>query len=83
MTKSVNPAFYGSPDPDARPKAEGVSQTGVRRGVLVRRGVHLRSGGAVRWRRSADEVAQPSAVSLYGGGFARVVTAKEVVEAAQ
>ncbi|MEV5434171.1 cysteine hydrolase family protein [Streptomyces sp. NPDC052701] len=38
--------------------------------------------GPFGWRRSADEVAQASAVSLHGGGFARVVTAKEVVDAA-
>ncbi|MEU6139845.1 cysteine hydrolase family protein [Streptomyces sp. NPDC047081] len=39
--------------------------------------------GPFGWRRSADEVAQASAVSLHGGGFAWVVTTKEVVEAAQ
>lgn len=38
--------------------------------------------GPFGWRRSADEVAQASAVSLHGGGFARVVTSKEVVDAA-
>ncbi|MFC8518464.1 cysteine hydrolase family protein [Streptomyces sp. NPDC057257] len=39
--------------------------------------------GPFGWRRSADEVAQASAVSLHGGGFARVVTTKEVVDAAR
>lgn len=38
--------------------------------------------GPFGWRRSADEVAQASAVSLHGGGFARVVTTEEVVGAA-
>ncbi|MFF4492195.1 cysteine hydrolase family protein [Streptomyces sp. NPDC001544] len=38
--------------------------------------------GPFGWRRGADEVAQASAVSLHGGGFARVVTTREVVEAA-
>ena len=38
--------------------------------------------GPFGWRRSAEEVAQASAVSLHGGGFARVVTTKEVVAAA-
>ncbi|MEV7737744.1 cysteine hydrolase family protein [Streptomyces sp. NPDC088921] len=38
--------------------------------------------GPFGWRRSADEVAQASAVSLHGGGFARVVATKEVVDAA-
>ncbi|MFE0509365.1 cysteine hydrolase family protein [Streptomyces sp. NPDC058964] len=37
--------------------------------------------GPFGWRRGADEVAQASAVSLHGGGFARVVTTKEVVDA--
>ncbi|MFI2370129.1 cysteine hydrolase family protein [Streptomyces sp. NPDC018833] len=39
--------------------------------------------GPFGWRRTADEVAQASAVSLQGIGFARVVTTKEVVDAAQ
>ncbi|KUN62335.1 isochorismatase [Streptomyces canus] len=38
--------------------------------------------GPFGWRRSADELAQASAVSLHGGGFARVVATKEVVDAA-
>ncbi|MFG2573088.1 cysteine hydrolase family protein [Streptomyces sp. NPDC048481] len=38
--------------------------------------------GPFGWRRGADEIAQASAVSLHGGGFARVVTTKEIVEAA-
>ncbi|MGW7260245.1 cysteine hydrolase family protein [Streptomyces sp. NPDC054834] len=38
--------------------------------------------GPFGWRRSAEEVAQASAVSLHGGGFARVVTTQEVVGAA-
>ncbi|TQK42370.1 nicotinamidase-related amidase [Streptomyces sp. SLBN-118] len=39
--------------------------------------------GPFGWRRTADELSQSSAVSLHGGGFARVVTAKEVVDAAK
>ncbi|MFF3336611.1 cysteine hydrolase family protein [Streptomyces sp. NPDC002888] len=38
--------------------------------------------GPFGWRRSAEEIAQASAVSLHGGGFARVVTTEEVVGAA-
>ncbi|MET9454598.1 cysteine hydrolase family protein [Streptomyces canus] len=38
--------------------------------------------GPFGWRRSADELAQASAVSLHGGGFAHVVATKEVVGAA-
>ncbi|MFG3033558.1 cysteine hydrolase family protein [Streptomyces sp. NPDC048253] len=38
--------------------------------------------GPFGWRRSAEEIAQASAVSLHGGGFARVVTTEELVGAA-
>ncbi|MFD9390276.1 cysteine hydrolase family protein [Streptomyces sp. NPDC060000] len=38
--------------------------------------------GPFGWRRSAEEIAQASAVSLHGGGFARVVTTEEIVGAA-
>ncbi|MEU4872838.1 cysteine hydrolase family protein [Streptomyces sp. NPDC021608] len=38
--------------------------------------------GPFGWRRGADEIAQASAVSLHGGGFARVVTTQEIVGAA-
>ncbi|MEG3628363.1 cysteine hydrolase family protein [Streptomyces poriticola] len=38
--------------------------------------------GPFGWRQSADELARATAVSLHGGGFARVVTTAEVVGAA-
>ncbi|MEU5634337.1 cysteine hydrolase family protein [Streptomyces rishiriensis] len=38
--------------------------------------------GPFGWRRGADEIAQASAVSLHGGGFARVVTTEELVDSA-
>lgn len=38
--------------------------------------------GPFGWRRSADELAQTSAVSLHGGGFATVVTTEALVAAA-
>jgi nicotinamidase-related amidase len=38
--------------------------------------------GPFGWRRTADELARASAVSLHGGGFARVLTTKEIVDAA-
>ncbi|WP_069773172.1 cysteine hydrolase family protein [Streptomyces sp. LUP30] len=38
--------------------------------------------GPFGWRRGADEIAQASAVSLHGGGFARVVTTEELVASA-
>ncbi|MFJ8543933.1 cysteine hydrolase family protein [Streptomyces sp. NPDC093586] len=39
--------------------------------------------GPFGWRQSADELARASAVSLHGGGFARVVTTGGVVAAAE
>ncbi|MET7270313.1 cysteine hydrolase family protein [Streptomyces flaveolus] len=39
--------------------------------------------GPCGWRQSADELARASAVSLHGGGFARVVTTEDVVAAAE
>jgi nicotinamidase-related amidase len=38
--------------------------------------------GPFGWRRTAEELAQASAVSLHGGRFARVVTTKEIVGSA-
>ncbi|MER5598939.1 cysteine hydrolase family protein [Streptomyces sp. NPDC002265] len=35
--------------------------------------------GPFGWRREAEELAQAAAVSLHGGGFARVVTTEEIV----
>lgn len=103
VTKTVNSAFYGTPDLDAWLKAQDISQVvlaGIQTNMCVettaRMGGNLGYGvvvaydatytfdleGPFGWRRSADEVAQASAVSLHGGGFARVVTTKEVVDAA-
>ncbi|MEU6290878.1 cysteine hydrolase family protein [Streptomyces sp. NPDC005047] len=39
--------------------------------------------GPFGWRQSADELARATAVSLHGGGFARVVTTEEVLRAAE
>jgi nicotinamidase-related amidase len=103
VTKTVNSAFYGTPDLDAWLKAQDISQivlAGIQTNMCVettaRMGGNLGYGvmvaydatytfdlqGPFGWRRSADEVAQASAVSLHGGGFARVVTTKEVVDVA-
>ncbi|MER6790049.1 cysteine hydrolase family protein [Streptomyces sp. NPDC000658] len=38
--------------------------------------------GPFGWRLGADEIARASAVSLHGGGFARVVTTEELVDSA-
>jgi nicotinamidase-related amidase len=103
VAKTVNSAFYGTPDLDAWLKAEGISQivlTGIQTNACVettaRMGGNLGHdvvvaydathtfdlAGPFGWHRSADELGQASAVSLHGGGFARVVLTKEVVDAA-
>lgn len=103
VTKTVNSAFYGTPDLDAWLKGEGISQfvvAGIQTNMCVETTARMGGNlgydvvvaydathtfdleGPFGWRRSADEVAQASAVSLHGGGFARVVATKEVVESA-
>ncbi|MFE2214960.1 cysteine hydrolase family protein [Streptomyces canus] len=103
VTKTVNSAFYGTPDLDAWLKGEGISQfvvAGIQTNMCVETTARMGGNlgydvvvaydathtfdleGPFGWRRSADEVAQASAVSLHGGGFARVVATKEVVDAA-
>ncbi|MFE9626929.1 cysteine hydrolase family protein [Streptomyces sp. NPDC006527] len=104
VTKTVNSAFYGTPDLDAWLKAEGISQVvvaGIQTNMCVETTARMGGNlgydvlvaydatytfdleGPFGWRRSAEEVAQASAVSLHGGGFARVVTTQEVVDAAR
>ena len=103
VTKTVNSAFYGTPDLDAWLKGEGIPQfvvAGIQTNMCVETTARMGGNlgydvvvaydathtfdleGPFGWRRSADEVAQASAVSLHGGGFARVVATKEVVDAA-
>ncbi|MFF4505019.1 cysteine hydrolase family protein [Streptomyces sp. NPDC001401] len=103
ITKTVNSAFYGTPDLDAWLRAEGISQVvvaGIQTNMCVETTARMGGNlgydvvvaydatytfdleGPFGWRRSAEEVAQASAVSLHGGGFARVVATKEVVDAA-
>ncbi|MFE9677253.1 cysteine hydrolase family protein [Streptomyces sp. NPDC006259] len=104
VTKTVNSAFYGTPDLDAWLRAEGAGQiviVGIQTNMCVETTARMGGNlgydvvvaydatytfdleGPFGWRRSADEVAQASAVSLHGGGFARVVTTGEVVDAAK
>ena len=103
ITKTVNSAFYGTPDLDAWLKAAGISQfvvAGIQTNMCVETTARMGGNlgydvvvaydatytfdleGPFGWRRSADEIAQASAVSLHGGGFARVVATKELVDAA-
>lgn len=103
VTKSVNSAFYGSPDLDAWLRAQGISQfvvSGIQTNMCAETTARMGGNlgydvlfaldatytfdlqGPFGWRRSADELAQASAVSLHGGGFATVVRTKEIVAAA-
>ncbi|MFD6436359.1 cysteine hydrolase family protein [Streptomyces venezuelae] len=103
VTKTVNSAFYGSPDLDAWFKAEGITQfvvvgiqTNMCAETTARMGGNLGYevvfaldatytfdlAGPFGWRREAEELAQATAVSLHGGGFAQVVTAETVRGAA-
>ncbi|MFD5257869.1 cysteine hydrolase family protein [Streptomyces bobili] len=104
LTKTVNSAFYGTPDLDAWLKAQGVGQfvvAGIQTNMCVETTARMGGNlgydvvvaydatytfdltGPFGWRRTADEVGQASAVSLHGGGFARVVTTAEVADAAK
>ncbi|MGV9560351.1 cysteine hydrolase family protein [Streptomyces sp. NPDC003522] len=104
VTKTVNSAFYGTPDLDAWLRARGVAQVvlaGIQTNMCVETTARMGGNlgydvvvaydathtfdleGPFGWRLSADEVARASAVSLHGGGFARVVTTGEVVDAAR
>ncbi|RVU16793.1 cysteine hydrolase [Streptomyces antnestii] len=103
LTKTVNSAFYGTPDLDAWLKAAGIGQfvvAGIQTNMCAETTARMGGNlgyevlfaldathtfdleGPFGWRRTAEELAQASAVSLHGGGFARVVTTAEVVAAA-
>ncbi|WP_409234687.1 cysteine hydrolase family protein [Streptomyces sp. PA5.6] len=103
VTKTVDSAFYGTPDLDAWFKAEGITQfvvagiqTNMCAETTARMGGNLGYdvvfaldatytfdlAGPFGWRRGAEELAQATAVSLHGGGFAQVVTAETVRGAA-
>ncbi|MFF2849888.1 cysteine hydrolase family protein [Streptomyces sp. NPDC058001] len=103
VTKSVNSAFYGTPDLDAWLEEAGISQivvTGIQTNqcaeTTARMGGNLGYDvvfawdatytfdleGPFGWRLSAEELARATAVSLHGGGFARVVRTEEVLAGA-
>ncbi|MGV9880854.1 cysteine hydrolase family protein [Streptomyces sp. NPDC003006] len=100
LTKTVNSAFYGTPDLDAWLKAAGITQfvvagiqTNMCAETTARMGGNLGYevlfaldatytfdlAGPFGWRRGAEELAQASAVSLHGGGFAEVVTTSSLL----
>ncbi|MFJ6729738.1 cysteine hydrolase family protein [Streptomyces sp. NPDC091281] len=103
LTKTVNSAFYGTPDLDGWLKAREITQfvvAGIQTNLCVettsRMGGNLGYDvvvaydatytfdveGPFGWRRTADEIGQAAAVSLHGGGFARVVNTADVVAGA-
>ncbi|MEU3737029.1 MULTISPECIES: cysteine hydrolase family protein [unclassified Streptomyces] len=103
VRKTVNSAFYGTPDLDAWFKAEGIDEfvvAGIQTNMCVETTARMGGNlgyrvlcaldathtfdleGPFGWRRSAEELAQASAVSLHGGRFAEVLTTEAVVDAA-
>ncbi|MFD9600096.1 cysteine hydrolase family protein [Streptomyces sp. NPDC059970] len=103
LTKSVNSAFYGTPDLGAWLDRGGVRQivvAGIQTNMCAE--TTARMGGNLGyevffaldatytfdgvgpwgWTLGADELARATAVSLHGGGFAKVVRSAELVEAA-
>ncbi|MFD9866769.1 cysteine hydrolase family protein [Nocardia sp. NPDC059228] len=103
VVKSVNSAFYGTPDLGAWLKAAGIGQlvvAGIQTNMCVETTSRMAGNlgyevffafdatytfgqeGPWGWELSAQELARATAVSLHGGGFAKVVTTEEVVKAA-
>ncbi|MFD7492770.1 cysteine hydrolase family protein [Streptomyces sp. NPDC059832] len=104
LTKSVNSAFYGTPDLAAWLDRSGVRQfvvagiqTNMCAETTARMGGNLGYevffaldathtfdlAGPWGWTLGADELARATAVSLHGGGFAKVVRSAELIAAAE
>ncbi|WP_405937412.1 cysteine hydrolase [Streptomyces sp. NBC_00726] len=103
LTKSVNSAFYGTPDLGAWLDAAGVRQivvAGIQTNMCVETTARMAGNlgyevfvpldathtfdlaGPWGLALTADELARATAVSLHGGGFAKVVRSAEVIAAA-
>ncbi|MEV7402702.1 cysteine hydrolase family protein [Streptomyces sp. NPDC091267] len=103
LTKSVNSAFYGTPDLDAWLRAGGVRQivvAGIQTNMCAETTARMAGNlgyevffaldatytfdgaGPWGWTLGAQELARATAVSLHGGGFAKVVRSAELVAAA-
>ncbi|MEV8362253.1 cysteine hydrolase family protein [Streptomyces niveus] len=103
VVKSVNSAFYGTPDLGAWLTAAGIGQlvvAGIQTNMCVETTTRMAGNlgyevlfpldatytfgqeGPWGWELTAEDLARATAVSLHGGGFAKVVTTEEVVKAA-
>ncbi|WP_119292800.1 cysteine hydrolase family protein [Streptomyces sp. YIM 130001] len=102
VTKTVNSAFYGTPDLHAWLGEAGITQfavAGIQTNMCVETTARMGGNlgyqvllpldathtfdltGPFGWRQSADELARSTATSLHGGGFAEVVTTKDLLKA--
>lgn len=103
VSKTVNSAFYGTPDLDAWFRAEGITQfvvTGIQTNMCAETTARMGGNlgyevvfaldatytfdlaGPFGWHLTAEELARATAVTLQGGGFARVTTTEAVRTAA-
>lgn len=104
LTKSVNSAFYGTPDLSAWLDAAGVRQivvAGIQTNMCAETTARMAGNlghevffaldatytfdgtGPWGWTLGAQELARATAVSLHGGGFAKVVRSAELIAAAE
>lgn len=104
LTKSVNSAFYGTPDLGAWLDAAGVRQivvAGIQTNMCAETTARMAGNlgyevffaldatytfdgtGPWGWTLGAEELARATAVSLHGGGFAKVVRSAELIAAAE
>ncbi|MEU7607172.1 cysteine hydrolase family protein [Streptomyces sp. NPDC041003] len=102
VTKTVNSAFYGTPDLADWLKAQGIGQlvvVGIQTNMCVETTARMAGNlgyevlvpldathtfdlaGPAGLSLTADELATATAVSLHGGGFARVITTADLLEA--
>ncbi|CAL9336549.1 Peroxyureidoacrylate_ureidoacrylate amidohydrolase RutB [Streptomyces sp. enrichment culture] len=104
VTKSVNSAFYGTPDLHAWLREAGITRivlAGIQTNMCVETTARMAGNlgydvlfaldathtfdlaGPDGLHLTADELARATAVSLHGGGFARVVTTAALTTAAR
>ncbi|NED83175.1 cysteine hydrolase [Streptomyces sp. SID11233] len=103
LTKSVNSAFYGTPDLSDWLRGGGVRQivvAGIQTNMCAETTARMAGNlgyevffafdatytfdgtGPFGWTMGAQELARATAVTLHGGGFAKVVRSAELIAAA-